>query len=154
MSVRAHLPAYDWFHSLRNVSVRTGVYVGVFLSIVFSGWVIVANRFPLLDRFALVRNLGAVALLGLIALIPILRFWRMPGNLLTSSLIGWLILSLTYRILCMDFRGLAARFSGVQIFMLGAVIYLLVVTLSWIGTIIRRARAANETHPNHHPSRP
>jgi hypothetical protein len=134
--------------------VRTGVYVGVFLSIVFSGWVIVANRFPLLDRFALVRNLGAVALLGFIALIPILRFWRMPGNLLTSSLIGWLILSLTYRILCMDFRGLAARFSGVQIFMLGAVIYLLVVTLSWIGTIIRRARAANETHPNHHPSRP
>jgi hypothetical protein len=133
--------------------VRTGVYVGVFLSIVFSGWVIVANRFPLLDRFALVRNLGAVALLGLIALIPILRFWRMPGNLLSSSLIGWLILSLTYRILCMDFRGLAARFSGVQIFMLGAVIYLLVVTLSWIGTIIRRARAANETHPNHHPSR-
>jgi hypothetical protein len=126
----------------------------VFLSIVFSGWVIVANRFPLLDRFALVRNLGAVALLGFIALIPILRFWRMPGNLLTSSLIGWLILSLTYRILCMDFRGLAARFSGVQIFMLGAVIYLLVVTLSWIGTIIRRARAANETHPNHHPSQP
>jgi len=151
-SVRAHLPAYDWFHSFRNVSVRTGVYVGVFLSIVFGGWVIVANRVPILDPFALVRNFAAVTLLGLIALIPALRFWRMPGNLLTSSLVGWLILSLTYRILCMDFRGLAGRFSAIQIFVLGAVLYLLLVTLSWIGTIIRRARAANESHPNHHLS--
>jgi hypothetical protein len=151
-SVRAHLPAYDWFHSFRNVSVRTGVYVGVFLSMAFSGWVIIANRVPVLDRFALLRNLVAVALLGLIALIPVVRFWRMPGNMLASSLVGWLILSLTYRILSMDFIGLEGRFSAVQIFVLGAVIYLLVVTLSWLGTIIRRARAANESHPNHHPS--
>lgn len=146
------MPAYDWFHSFRNVSVRSGIYVGVFLSIVCSGWVIVANRVPVLDRFALVRNLAALSVLGLIALIPVVRFWRMPGNLLTSSLVGWLILSLTFRVLCMDFRGLAARFSAVQIFVLGAVIYLLVVTLSWLGTIIRRARAANVSHPNHHPS--
>jgi hypothetical protein len=132
--------------------VRTGIYVGVLLSIVLSGWVIVANRVPVLDRFALVRNLAAVIVLGLIALIPILRFWRMPGNLLASSLVAWLIFCLTYRVLCMDFARLAARFSAFQIFMLGAVLYLLVVTLSWLGTIIRRARAANETHPNHHPS--
>ena len=151
-SVRAHLPAYDWFHSFRNVSVRTGFYVGVFLSIAFSGWVILANRVSFLDRFALVRNLAAVALLGLIALIPVVRFWRLPGNMLASSLVGWLILSLSYRILSMDFRGLEGRFSAVQIFVLGAVIYLLVVTLSWLGTIVRRARAANESHPNHHPS--
>ena len=153
MSERAHLSSYDLFHSFRNVSVRIGIYVGVCLSVVLSGWVIVANRVPFLDRFALARNLAAVALLGLIALIPILRFWRSPGNLLTSSLLGWLILSLTYRAVCMDFHGLSGRFSAVQMFVLGAVIYLLVVTLSWIGTIIRRARAADETHPNHHLSR-
>jgi hypothetical protein len=152
MSVRAHLPAYGSFHVFRNASVRTGVYVGVVLSIVFSGWVIVANRVPVLDRFALVRNLAAVAVLGLIAVIPVLRFWRMPGNLLASSLLAWLLFSLAYRVLCMCFAGLAERFSAVQIFVLGAVLYMLAVTLSWIWTIIRRARASHVSHPNHHPS--
>jgi len=114
--------------------------------------VIVANRVHFLDRFALVRNLAAVAVLGLLALIPVLRFWRMPGNLLASSLVGWFLFSLTYRILCMNFEGLAERYSAVQVFMLGAVLYMLVVTVSWIGTIIQRARASNVSHPNHHPS--
>lgn len=152
MTVRAHMPAYGSFHVFRDASVRTGVYVGVVLSLVFSGWVIVANRVPLLDRFALLRNLAAVAVLGLIALIPVLRFWRMPGNLLASSLIAWALFSLSYRVLCMRFAGLAERFSAVQIFVLGAVLYMLVVTLSWIWTIIRRARASHVSHPNHHPS--
>lgn len=146
------MPAYGWFHVFRNVSVRTGVCVGVFLSIAFSGWIVVANRFPLLDRFALVRNLAAVALLSLLAVIPVVRFWRMPGNLLASSLVGWVLFCVSYRMLCMRFGGLAERYSAIQIFMLGAVLYMLVVTLSWIGTIIRRARASHESHPNHHAS--
>jgi hypothetical protein len=146
------MPAYGSFHSFRNASVRTGVYVGVFLTIVFSAWVIVANRVPVLDRFALARNLAAVAVLGLLALFPVLRFWRLPGNLLASSLIAWLIFSLSYRILSMDFSGLEERFSAVQIFVLGAVAYMLVVTLSWLGTIIRRVRASDISHPNHHSS--
>jgi len=54
----------------------------------------------------------------------------------------------------MRFAGLAERFSAVQIFVLGAVLCMLVVTLSWIWTIIRRARASHVSHPNHHPSRP
>ena len=152
MTVRAHLPAYGSFRVFRNASVRTGVYVGVVLSIVFSGWVIVANRVPVLDRFALVRNLAAVAVLGLVAVIPVLRFWRMPGHLLSSGLVAWALFSLSYRVLCMRFAGLAERFSAVQIFVLGAVLYMLVVTLSWIWTIIRRVRASHVSHPNHHPS--
>jgi hypothetical protein len=152
MTVRRHLPAYRLFHVFRNASVRTGVYVGVVLSMVFSGWVIVANRVPVLDRFALVRNLAAVAVLGLIAVIPVLRFWRMPGNLLASSLVAWAIFSLAYRVLCIRFAGLAELLSAVQIFVLGAVLYMLVVTLSWIWTIIRRARASHVSHPNHHAS--
>jgi hypothetical protein len=129
-----------------------GVYVGFVLSVVFSGWVIVANRVPLLDRFALIRNFAAVAVLGLVALIPVLRFWRMPGNLLASSLVAWVLFSLSYRVLCALFVGLAERFSAVQIFVLGAVLYMLLVSLSWIWTIIRRARASHVSHPNHHPS--
>jgi hypothetical protein len=152
MTVREHFPAYGSFHVFRNASVRTGVYVGLVLSIVLCGWVIVANRVSFLDRFALARNLAAVALLGLVALIPVLRFWRMPGDLLASSLVAWVLFSLAYRVLCMRFAGLADRFSAVQIFVLGAVPYMLVVTLSWIGTIIRRARASHISHPNHHLS--
>ena len=154
MTVRAHLPAYGSFHVLRGAPVRTGFYVGVILSIVFSGWVIVANRLPFLDRFAMVRNLAAVTLLGIIALIPVVRFWRMPGNLLASSLVAWAIFSLTYRVLCMDFTSLVAAMSlsAVQIFVLGALLYMLVVTVSWIWAIIQRARTSDGSHPNHHPS--
>src|SRR5579863_10332459 len=125
MTVRAYLPAYELFHPFRNSSVRTGLYVGIVLSFALGGWVIVANRVPVLDRFALARNLAAVVVLGLIALIPVLRFWRLPGNLLASSLIAWAIFSFFYRVLCIYFALLAERFSAVQIFMLGAVLYML-----------------------------
>ncbi len=152
MTDTSHLHADESLHPWENASVRMGVYVGVILSIVFSGWVIVANRVSSFDRFALGRNLAAVVLLGLIALIPVLRFWRRPGNLLASSLIAWLLFSFSYRVLSMDFRGLEDRFSAIQIFVLGAVPYMLLVTLSWIWTIIRRARASDVSHPNHHPS--
>ena len=150
VSLRAHLPAYGLFHSFRNVSVRTGMYVGVFLSTVLTAWVVIANRVPLLDRYAFPRTLIAAALLGLLAIVPVLRFWRLPGNLLSSSLVGWTLFCLTYRVLCIGFPRLQQRIgvSAVQVFMLGAVAYMLVVTISWIGTIIRRARASNR------PSRP
>jgi hypothetical protein len=152
MNVRAHLPPYELFHPFRNTSVRTGLYVGIVLSFALGAWVVLANRVPVLERFALARNLAAVVVLGLIALVPVLRFWRLPGELLASSLISWAIFSLFYRFLCMYFARLAERFSAVQIFMLGAVLYMLVVTLSWIWTIIRRARASAIAHPNHHPN--
>jgi hypothetical protein len=36
--------------------------------------------------------------------------------------------------------------------MLGAVVYMILTTLSWIGTFIWRARAAHISHPRHHVS--
>jgi hypothetical protein len=141
------MPAYASVHVFENVSVRTGVYVGAGLSAVFCAWVIVANRVLALEQFAHLRNLSAVAALCVLALIPVVRFWRLPGHLLASSLVGWLLLSISYRLLSMYFIGLEARYSAVQVFMVGAVVYMLVVTLSWIGTIIRRARASETSHP-------
>jgi cytochrome bd-type quinol oxidase subunit 2 len=152
MFVRPHLPGYRWFHVFRNAAIRTGVYVGVCLTLVFSAWLVIANRAPILERFALERNIAAAAILGFLAVVPIFRFLRLPGHLLASSLIGWLIFSLSYRALCLLFRGLSNWHSTLQVFMLGAVVYMILTTLSWIATTIWRAREAHASHPNHHAS--
>jgi hypothetical protein len=152
MLVRPHLPGYRWFHVFRNAAIRTGVYVGVCLTLVFSAWLVIANRAPFLERFALERNIAAAAILGFLAAVPIFRFLRLPGHLLASSLIGWLIFSLSYRALCVVFRGLGNWHSTLQVFMLGAVVYMILTTLSWIATTIWRAREAHASHPNHNAS--
>jgi hypothetical protein len=152
MPITVHLPGYGWFHVFKNLAVRVGVYIGVCLSLVLSSWIFVANRVPFLERFALERNLAAAALLGLLAVVPVLRFLRSPGNLLVSSLIAWTIFSLTYRLLCIFFDLLGAKYSAFQIFMLGFVVYMILATLSWIGTLIWRVRERDLSHPNNHVS--
>jgi hypothetical protein len=148
-SIRAHVPEEDVsLHVWHNASVRTGIFTGVSLSLIFCTWVILANRVSFFDQFALLRNLSAVAVLCSLALIPVLRFWRWPGHLLASSLVGWLIFSVSYRLLCMYFVDLKDRYSAVEVFMLGAVAYMLVVTMCWLGAILWRARDSDETHVN------
>lgn len=143
------LPGYRWFQFHQNVAMRMGIYTGVGLSITFSAWVLVANRMPLLEPFARGRNLIAVAALCFFASLPTLRFLRSPGDMLVSGLVGWTMLSLTYQILGMVFVLLEERYSAFHVFVLGAVIYLICVTLSWIGTIIWRARIADSTRTHH-----
>ncbi len=143
------LPGYRWFQFLRNPSIRMGIYTGVGLSLVFSAWVIIANRVPVLEPFALARNIGAIAALCFFASLPTLRFFRNPGEMLVSGLVGWAMLSCTYRILCAVFVLLQDRYSAFHVFMLGAVVYLICATVSWIGTIIWRARMADGTHTHH-----
>jgi hypothetical protein len=152
MPVTAHLPGYRWFHVFKNVAVRMGVYIGVCLSLVLSSWIIIANRVPFLERFALERNLAAAVTLGLLAIIPVIRFLRSPGNLLASTLIAWMIFSLTYRLLCVFFELLGEKYSAFQIFMLGFVVYMILSTLSWIGTLVWRIRERDISHPNNHVS--
>jgi hypothetical protein len=152
MSVRAHLPGYRSIRVLQNAAMRTGVYAGVCMSAVLVLWIIVANRVPLSEGFARERNLAAAVLIGFLALIPVFRFLRLPGNLLVSSLIAWALLSVTYRALCIHFRALNDRFSAFHIFMLGAVIYMIFATLSWIGSCIWKVRESHASHSNHHVS--
>jgi uncharacterized membrane protein YvlD (DUF360 family) len=152
MPVRIHLPGYRGLHVSQNTAVRTGVYTGVGLAFVFTTWLFLANRVPFFEPFALERNTVAAAMLGFLALIPVLRFFRLPGRLLVSGLLGWGIFSLVYRVLCIFFSGLNDRHSTFQIFMLGAVLYMIVVTLSWLGTCIWKAREAHAAHSNHHVS--
>jgi hypothetical protein len=143
------LPGYRWFQFLQNPSIRMGIYTGVGSSLVFSAWVIIANRAPVLEPFALARNIGAIAALCFFASLPTLRFFRNPGEMLVSGLVGWTMLSCTYRILCAVFVLLQDRYSAFHVFMLGAVVYLICATVSWIGTIIWRARMADGTHTHH-----
>lgn len=152
MSVRAHLPGYRWFHVFRNAAIRVGVYTSVGLALVFTTWLFLANRVPFLDRLALERNIGAAVLFCLFALVPILRFLNMPGHLLASSLVAWLVFSLYYRVLCLFFRQLSDWNSTFQVFMYGAVVYMILATLFWIGITIWRARGAHDSHPNNHAS--
>jgi uncharacterized membrane protein YvlD (DUF360 family) len=152
MSVRAHLPGYRRFHVFRNAAIRVGVYTAVCLALVFTAWLFFANRVPLLDRLALERNIAAAVLLCLVALVPILRFLSMPGYLMASGLIAWMLFSAYYRVLCVFFQKLSDWHSTFQVFMVGAVVYMIVATLAWIGSSIWRARAAHASHPNHHVS--
>lgn len=149
MPESVHLPGYRWLMFLRNVPVRVGIYTGTCLSLVFAMWLVLANRVPLLERLALERNVIAVVGLVLFASLPILRFYRSAGDLLVSGLLAWMLLSITYRLLGMVFVLLGEKYSAFQVFVLGAVVYLICATLSWIGMIIWKVRAADISHPHH-----
>jgi hypothetical protein len=152
MLVGSHLPGYRWFHVFRNASIRTGVYVGVCLTLVFTTWLVIANHAPFLEPFAMERNIAAAAILGFLALMPIFRFMRFPGHLLASGLIAWTILSVSYRVLCLFFNALSDWHSTFQVFMLGAVVYMIMTTLCWVVATIWRTREAHASHSNHHAS--
>jgi len=149
MPVEAKLPGIGWFSFLKNVAVRTGIYAGVSLSLIFTAWIIVANRVPFLEPVATQRNIVAAALIFFFAAVPLMRFYRSPAELLVSALLAWGLLTLTYRILCLKFVLLEQHYSAFHVFVLGAVSYLLFATLSWIGTIIWRVHAADNSHSHH-----
>jgi hypothetical protein len=125
---------------LHDAGVRIGVLAGAGFSLSFIVWLVVANRLPSLEHVALQRNIIAASVLGLFFLVPIARFMWQPGRLLVSSLIAWSIFAFVYRGLCLHFHALAERYSAVQIFTLGAIVYMILATLSWIGTCIWRVR--------------
>lgn len=146
MSANFTPPGYRWFHFLRNAPVRAGIYTGVCLSLGLTAWILIANRVPFLEPLAQQRNVAATFLLVLIAAMPMVRFLRSPGDLLISGLLAWSLLTLTYRVLTSFFVLLQEYYSAFHVFVLGAVAYLLFATLSWVGIIIWRARAAEHTH--------
>jgi hypothetical protein len=149
MPVLANLPFFRSFLFLKDAAIRMGIYIGVSMAFIFSVWLIVANRMPYLDPLALERNIGAAALLGFFACLPLLRFYRLPHDLLLSGVLGWSLLTLTYRFFCFKFVLLEQYYSAFHIFVLGAVSYLVFATVSWIGTIIWRVHATS-SHTQQH----
>ena len=145
MPAAFHLPGRAKPYSFRTAAVRVGIFTGICLTLVFLTWLIVANRVPALEGFALERNVAAAAAIAFLALIPVLRFRGAPGRLWASGVIAWGILSLSYRLLSLFFSGLPERYSAFQVFMVGAVIYTLVATLSWIAGVLWRMRASHSS---------
>jgi uncharacterized membrane protein YvlD (DUF360 family) len=139
-------------HIFRSSAVRIGLVAGVGLSLAFSAWIYLANRVPIFDRISVERNLAAAAIMGVLAFIPVLSFFREPSNLLVSSLISWSILTLTYWMLGLFFSALREWYSTFEVFILGAVLYLIAATVSWIGRCIWKARSAHFEHPHHRAS--
>lgn len=151
MFVRTNLPGSRRLDFLHNAAIHTGVYTGVCLSLVFTAWVVIANQVPFLERFAFERNVAGAGVFVFLAAVPVLRFLRWPGNLLASSMIAWVIFSIVYRILCLIYHGLSDWHSTFQVFMVGAVSYMMFTTISWIVAIIRKARAAEISHSKPQP---
>ncbi len=135
MTFVAHLPVYKFYNAFKDSVFRMGVYVGLCLFAAFAVWLVVANRFPVFERFALERNILAIAAMSLFAAIPIMRFIRRPGSLLGSGVIAWAVFSFH---------------SALQVFMAGAVIYLIAATLSWLGTLVWRVRASRSAARQNH----
>jgi predicted membrane channel-forming protein YqfA (hemolysin III family) len=131
-----------WFRhpALRYPPLRTGLRMGVLLSLVLTAWLILANRVGVLDRLAIVRNAAALAVLFLIAFEPIARFRNSARDLLVSGGIGWAIGSLCYFVWTMYFHRLAGRMGAFHIFVLGAAVYLFMAVVVWIGGLIRVSR--------------
>jgi hypothetical protein len=126
------------------------VSIGLCLFGVFGVWVVVASRFPGFERVAFERNVVAISLTGLFAAIPILRFRKRPGSLLGAGLIAWAVFSFLYRLSCLYFTGLLLWHSAWQVFMAGALLYLIAATLAWIVGLILRVRASHSAARHNH----
>jgi hypothetical protein len=150
MTFAQHLPGYKAYNALRESAFRMGVYIGLCLFGVFGAWLIIANKFPVFERVALERNLLAAVAMAVFAVIPILRFRRRPGSLLGSGLIAWVVFSFLYRLSCLYFTGLPLWRTAWQVFMAGALLYLLAATLAWIVSLVLRARASHSGPRQNH----
>jgi len=123
------------------------MYTGVWLSVVFVAWVVLANRVPFLEPLAQQRNAIATLLLALIAACRFLRFLRSPeGIALISGLLAWGVFAVAYRILSSKFILLQVYCSTFTIFgprrrRLSAFLQPL---LDWY--VVWRTRAAQDTH--------
>ena len=125
------------------------------LSVVMMAGLVIANRMPRLEGFALERNAACYGLSALIALIPVIRFWRSPGQLFTSGIIGWIVFTLAYTAAGNFFSRLhQVRTPGVLL-AYGAVVYALIAVVLWVAEMLREAvhhapaQARRRPHPRH-----
>ena len=141
MAARIQLPGMRWFLWMRNAAaLRVGVFTGIYLSCIFTAWLVVANRFPQVEPFAGTRNLAAGIVMVLLMAIPVIRFHREPSRLFVSGLTAWTLLTLTYIAAEIHFSLLESRMGALQVFILGAVSYGFVAVFNWVFLLCVEAR--------------
>jgi hypothetical protein len=146
MGTQPLLPGVRWFLWLRIASLRTGILTGIYSSIVFVAWLLVANRLPTLERFAGARNMVAGASLITMLAIPALRFWRKPGRMFVAGLTAWTLLTFTYLVAEMRYTLLESRMGALHVFVLGAVSYGFVAVLDWVFLMCAGVRHEHMAH--------
>jgi hypothetical protein len=136
------LPGSKWLLWVHNLPLRVGVLTGVYLTAIMVLSVLAANRAPFLEEFAGVRNAVSYAAFGLVMLVPAGIFLRKPLELLFSSMVAWTLFSLAYRVMGFFFENLHVRLRGpLNVFMLGAVTYGVLVAAAWVASMALEARA-------------
>ena len=133
-------PKTAHLHQPSRAAVRLGLVVGAALAGVAIAWLLIANRFPALDRLAMLRNLVAGTLLIMFMLVPVYRFRRYPSHVFTCGLTAWSILTLVYAILQIPFPRLGIRMGTFHFFMLGAVLLGLASALLWVLQLVLTLR--------------
>ena len=151
--IATRLPGSAWFLWLRNLPLRVGLLTGLYLSLVFVVWLIVANRVPFLEDFALIRNWGAMAVFGLVMLVPMAAFRRHPHQLFGSGLTAWLLFSLIYHLMGLFlFRNLHNSLRPTfTILVMGAVVYGLVAVAAWVISMALEMRDQPAVAPRRRP---
>ncbi len=152
MAARPQLPGMRWFLWLRNIALRVGVLVWIYVSCAFAAWQLVSYRIPQLERFAGVRDITAGAVILALLAIPIFYFHREPARLFLSGLTAWTLLTITYTVAESLFSLIGTRMSGIQIFMLGAFSYGLAAVFHWVFLICVEARHRHLVQTGQAPS--
>ncbi len=136
----SQLPGSQWLTWLRDHTLRVGVLTGLYLVVVFTAWLLIANRLPWSANFAGLRNGVFGVLLVALMLIPVGRFLRRPARLFFAGVVAWGMLTLAYLILGLFFERLYSRMGPFHVFMLGAVLYGVIAVAAWVASLLLAAR--------------
>jgi len=122
-------------------ALRTGVYTGALLIITMLGGLVAANRIPGLERYALERNGIFYTLFIVFMLIPVCRFLNRPEQMLTASMIGWVLFVCAYDLSGLYFHNLFDVLrTPFQALVEGAVVYGVFAGGSWVVGMLFHAR--------------
>ena len=123
-------------------AMRTGVRMGVFLSVIMIAALVVANRVTALEGYALERNALFLTAFVLVAVSPVLRFRKRPRQMFVAAMVGWVLFVGAYDLAGRYFRDLfdALQHTPFETLVEGAVVYGICAVGSWVMEMIHHAR--------------